>query len=122
MSLFPKDVKSQSPSFSDILSSFWIPVKFGWCRDLHCIDALLNALNCIGPLALDFKINQMHHDHTPDQESRPQRQDDIKEQHGTYKDRKAEIAKTLEPELQDRRFRKSSKPVQVQDNFNQVQV
>ena len=29
---------------------------------------------------------------------------------------------TLEQELQDRRFKKSSKPVQVQDNFNQVQI
>ena len=42
-----------------------------------------------------------------------------KQPHGTHKDREAQrLSKTLEPELQDRRFRKSSTTVQVQDNFN----
>lgn len=49
--------------------SSWPLEKSGWCRVLNGIDALLNAL--------DFSINQMKHDHTPDQESKPHRKDGI---------------------------------------------
>jgi hypothetical protein len=54
-------------------TSSWPPGNSGWWRLPTSIDALLNVLTCVGPLMFDFSINQVKHDHTPDQESKPQR-------------------------------------------------
>ena len=95
------------------------PEQFGWCRTLHCIDALLNALTCIGPLWLYCSTDQMKKDYTPDQECKPQHQDESKEPHGTHSDEVQRLTTSWTKNSRTQQFKKS--PSQIQNQFKTPQ-